>query len=123
MSEPPRLAIIGLGYVGLPVLEQASGLQLPVIAQIYGFARWALLAPALSGLKDRLLGRAPGAVKPAVQPGKPLLLLSLTHCLLQEPKARVCIDKARQRLGYQPRCDLAKGMQLTERWAEWANLL
>jgi nucleoside-diphosphate-sugar epimerase len=38
-------------------------------------------------------------------------------------RTRVRIDKARRLLGYRPAFDLAAGMDLTERWARWANLL
>jgi nucleoside-diphosphate-sugar epimerase len=33
------------------------------------------------------------------------------------------IDKARRILGYQPRFDVEAGMQFTEQWARWANLI
>ncbi len=39
------------------------------------------------------------------------------------PRTRVRIDKARRLLGYRPAFDLETGMDLTERWARWANLL
>jgi hypothetical protein len=38
-------------------------------------------------------------------------------------KTRVRIDKARRILDYQPAFEFSHGMQLTERWARWANLL
>jgi nucleoside-diphosphate-sugar epimerase len=38
-------------------------------------------------------------------------------------RTRVRIDKAASVLGYQPAFDLARGMELTEQWARWANLL
>ncbi len=38
-------------------------------------------------------------------------------------RTRVRIDKARRLLGYEPAFDFATGMDLTERWARWANLL
>ena len=38
-------------------------------------------------------------------------------------KTRVCIDKAERLLGYTPAFDLESGIQLTEQWARWANLL
>jgi len=38
-------------------------------------------------------------------------------------RTRVRIDKARRLLGYRPAFDLAAGMDLTEQWARWANLL
>lgn len=38
-------------------------------------------------------------------------------------KVSVRIDKAKRMLGYEPRFDLRKGMERTERWARWANLI
>ncbi|MFL6196275.1 MAG: NAD-dependent epimerase/dehydratase family protein [Thermoanaerobaculia bacterium] len=38
-------------------------------------------------------------------------------------RTRVRIDKARRLLGYRPAFDLETGMDLTEKWARWANLL
>jgi nucleoside-diphosphate-sugar epimerase len=39
------------------------------------------------------------------------------------PRTRVRIDKARELLGYRPEFDLEAGMQLTEAWARWADLV
>lgn len=38
-------------------------------------------------------------------------------------RTRVRIDKARRSLGYEPAFDFETGMDLTERWARWANLV
>jgi nucleoside-diphosphate-sugar epimerase len=38
-------------------------------------------------------------------------------------RTRVRIDKAERVLGYHPAFDLDAGMELTEQWARWANLL
>jgi predicted dehydrogenase/nucleoside-diphosphate-sugar epimerase len=38
-------------------------------------------------------------------------------------RARVRIDKAKRLLGYRPRFDLERGMNLTAAWARWAGLL
>jgi nucleoside-diphosphate-sugar epimerase len=38
-------------------------------------------------------------------------------------RTRVRIDKAKRILGYRPAFDFESGMDLTERWARWANLL
>jgi len=42
---------------------------------------------------------------------------------LLKATAQVKIDKARSLLGYQPKYDLASGMDLTRQYAAWANLL
>jgi nucleoside-diphosphate-sugar epimerase len=39
------------------------------------------------------------------------------------PRTRVRIDKAKRLLGYRPAFDFETGMDLTEKWARWANLL
>jgi nucleoside-diphosphate-sugar epimerase len=39
------------------------------------------------------------------------------------PRTRVRIEKAKRILGYRPAFDFETGMDLTERWARWANLL
>jgi nucleoside-diphosphate-sugar epimerase len=38
-------------------------------------------------------------------------------------RTRVRIDKAKRLLGYRPAFDLETGMDLTEKWARWANLI
>jgi nucleoside-diphosphate-sugar epimerase len=38
-------------------------------------------------------------------------------------RTRVRIDKARRLLGYEPAFSIERGMELTEAWARWANLL
>jgi nucleoside-diphosphate-sugar epimerase len=52
-----------------------------------------------------------------VQPLTPELIRFL------RARTRVRIDKARRLLGYRPAFDFAAGMDLTEQWARWANLL
>jgi nucleoside-diphosphate-sugar epimerase len=39
------------------------------------------------------------------------------------PRTHVRIDKAKRLLGYRPAFDFETGMDLTEQWARWANLL
>jgi len=53
--------------------------------------------------------------KPLHLPDKSLLALYLT-------KTHVSISKARERLGYQPKFDLERGMDLTTRFLRWANV-
>jgi hypothetical protein len=38
-------------------------------------------------------------------------------------KTRVSTDKARRVLGFTPKFDFTRGMELTGAWAAWANLL
>jgi nucleoside-diphosphate-sugar epimerase len=56
-------------------------------------------------------------------PERPVQLPEPTWFRLLAANTRVRIDKAKQILGYQPKYDLAAGMNRTRRWAEWANLL
>lgn len=54
---------------------------------------------------------------------KPILPLHPSIVRVNAVKARACIDKAKQLLGYQPAFDFESGMRLTEQWARWANFL
>lgn len=54
---------------------------------------------------------------------KPVHLMSPEAMQLYVPKISVRIEKAKRLLGYQPAFDLESGMELTEQWAKWANLL
>jgi len=54
---------------------------------------------------------------------KPIHSLPPFLVQLQASKTNVSIEKAKRFLGYQPAFDVASGMQLTEEWARWANLL
>jgi nucleoside-diphosphate-sugar epimerase len=65
--------------------------------------------------------RRPSPDKPPVE--KPLPLMSPVYVDFYTPRVSVCIDKARRLLGYEPAFDLDAGLELTERWARWANLL
>ena len=38
-------------------------------------------------------------------------------------QARVSIDKAKRLLNYRPQFDFEAGMERTEQWVQWANLL
>jgi predicted dehydrogenase/nucleoside-diphosphate-sugar epimerase len=54
---------------------------------------------------------------------KPILPLSQNQIGFFQARARVKIDKAKHLLGYQPNFDLKQGMELTERWLRFANLI
>lgn len=72
-------------------------------------------------LRNRL--SANGQVgSPAATP-LPLHLLDPAAIRFQTAKTRVRIDKAMHLLGYRPAFDFAHGVEITERWARWANLL
>ena len=53
----------------------------------------------------------------------PILPLSPRMVAFFALESRVRIDKARRLLGYEPQFSLSRGMELTERWARWANLI
>ena len=78
------------------------------------------------GLQDRIKGRmSGGGGRPAPQEEKGLPIHPLTPQMIGffAAKTRVRIDKARRLLGYEPAFSLERGMELTEQWARWANLL
>ena len=78
------------------------------------------------GLQDRIKGKMSGSGgRPAPPKEKGLPIQPLTPDMIGffAAKTRVRIDKARRVLGYEPAFSLERGMELTEQWARWANLL
>lgn len=78
------------------------------------------------GLQDRIKGRMSGGggrPAPAAEKGLPIHPLTPQMIGFFAAKTRVRIDKARRLLGWEPAFSLERGMELTEQWARWANLL
>ncbi len=49
-------------------------------------------------------------------------VLHIPDMSLHQSRTRVCIDKAQERLGYIPKFDFERGMDLTTHFIRWANL-
>ncbi|HEX3129897.1 MAG TPA: NAD-dependent epimerase/dehydratase family protein [Thermoanaerobaculia bacterium] len=78
------------------------------------------------GLQQRIKGRMSGngfASPPRASGELPILPLTPEMIDFYIPKTRVRIDKARRLLGYEPAFSLERGMELTEQWARWADLV
>lgn len=73
-------------------------------------------------IKERISGGG-GRPAPPVSRELPVLPLDPQMIGFFRARTRVRIDKARRLLGYRPAFDFETGMDLTERWAAWANLL
>jgi nucleoside-diphosphate-sugar epimerase len=74
--------------------------------------------------QQRIKGRLGGGGLPAASDRElPIHPLSPEMIAFFRARTRVRIDKAKRLLGYAPAFDFAAGMDLTERWARWANLL
>lgn len=77
-------------------------------------------------LQQRIKSRMGAAAPPPATGGQeelPILPLSPEMIDFFAARTRVRIDKARRLLGYEPAFPLRRGMELTEAWARWANLL
>jgi len=99
-------------------------LQLPAVGATYSVARKLIPGPVFNAAKDMLFednGHSetdePGQEKPLRLPRDAVAVAYFQR----EP--RVCMDKARRVLDYRPCFDLKRGMEVTEKWAEWSNLL
>jgi len=75
-------------------------------------------------LKRRIMGmdgthqpQSPSAENKLIHPLAPYMIR------FYRMRTSVRIEKAKRMLGYQPAFDFKSGMELTERWARWANLL
>jgi nucleoside-diphosphate-sugar epimerase len=67
----------------------------------------------------RILSRVAGRVR---TPGERIHLPEPVFIALEAQRATASTEKARQRLGWEPRFDFEMGAHLTEQWARWANL-
>jgi len=74
--------------------------------------------------QQRIKGRlGRGGQPPAPKGELPIHPLSPELIAFFRARTRVRIDKAKRLLGYEPAFGFAAGMDLTERWAQWANLV
>jgi nucleoside-diphosphate-sugar epimerase len=74
--------------------------------------------------QQRIKGRLGSGGRPAVsQSEPPIHPLSPELIAFFRARTRVRIDKAKRLLGYEPAFGFAAGMDLTEKWARWANLV
>jgi nucleoside-diphosphate-sugar epimerase len=74
---------------------------------------------------QRRIKRRLGSGGPPAAPDRALPIHPLSPEMIGffRARTRVRIDKAKRLLGYAPAFDFASGMDLTEQWARWANLL
>ncbi len=68
-------------------------------------------------MKDGQITARPPAVSLPIHPLNP------RQIAFYAAKVRVRIDKARALLGYEPHFDFSRGMELTEAWVRWSNLI
>ncbi|HEX4959502.1 MAG TPA: NAD-dependent epimerase/dehydratase family protein [Thermoanaerobaculia bacterium] len=75
--------------------------------------------------QQKIKARISGGGRPPALPSRDLPIHPLAPKMIGffRARTRVRIAKAKRLLGYQPAFDFATGMDLTERWARWANLL
>ncbi|HEX6902674.1 MAG TPA: NAD-dependent epimerase/dehydratase family protein [Thermoanaerobaculia bacterium] len=75
--------------------------------------------------QQKIKSRLAGGGRPSSPASRELPIHPLTPQMIGffKPRTRVRIDKAKRLLGYRPAFDFESGMELTERWARWANLL
>jgi nucleoside-diphosphate-sugar epimerase len=95
--------------------------KLPVLRTV----RRVLPQAVLSRAANRWLDQSPPSGsngETGARPAQPFLP-SEAAIRIETSQARVRIDRARERLGYTPRFDLDRGMEVTKAYLEWANLV
>jgi len=76
----------------------------------------------LASAAERWLETEDSKAKGAGPSGRRVQLPNEGAIKIETSKARARIDKAKRQLGYSPRFDLERGMEVTRRYLEWANL-
>jgi nucleoside-diphosphate-sugar epimerase len=74
------------------------------------------LKTSITGHKSTTQPQTAAPQEPQIHPLNPLMVQFYAS------KTRVCIDKAKSILGYQPTFDFRRGLDLTEQWIKWSNL-
>ena len=100
---------------------ESSGLVRAAINATPGAVKRGVKRLVLGG-RQRTGSGARTSAAPAATADKPIQLLPEGALAMLRAKTRVCIDKAREVLGYQPRYDFARGFARTAAWARWAGL-
>lgn len=95
--------------------------QLPAVNRPYRLAQTILPDPLWSRLKNIFLAK--DISREELPHKKPILPLTQKQAVFFLSRTHVSIEKARRQLGYQPNFNLEQGMQLTEKWLRFANLI
>lgn len=95
-------------------------LELPALGRPYQWVRRLTPESLRKAVSARVLPQTDPLPK---RREKPMQLPDAYHTRFFRARTRVRIEKARKLLGYEPRFSFDEGMQLTARWAAWANLL
>jgi nucleoside-diphosphate-sugar epimerase len=106
-------------------------LRVPIVHNSLMLAKRILPESRRRTLKARFLGagnargtnQSSGGSGPTTSASSgPVHVPDETLLALYKPQTRVCIDKARKLLGYEPTIDFEHGMDLTAQFIRWANL-
>ncbi len=100
----------------LAALKASSGFK----STAAGLGLRSLYQRVSGGSGQAVVGAAP---RPAPQIERPIQLIPPIMIDYFANRSRFSIARAQAELGYAPAYDLAAGMELTEKWARWANLL
>ena len=118
----PRLIGEGLRIVKQ---EQRIRERLERPAKASGCARWRAPSCPRAGSRRSRAAWPPAGNRVLSAPDREAPIHPLPPKMIGffRARTRVRIDKAKRLLGYRPAFDFETGMDLTERWARWANLL
>lgn len=114
----------------LALLREDSGVRQRIlgtreISALRKTARFLIPALVRQSIRSHLVKNSNGNKQPeqSIEEEKPILPLTASMVSIYAAKSRVRIDKAKRLLGYEPIFNFRAGMDLTEKWARWANLL
>lgn len=98
-------------------------LQLPAVNKSYRVAKAIVPAPLWNRLKNVFISRLKIDYESPASLEKPILPLTNAQVDFFCARTHIRIDKAKRLLGYQPNFYLEQGMELTENWLRFANLI
>jgi nucleoside-diphosphate-sugar epimerase len=96
-------------------------LQLPAVNKLYQIGGKMLPDPLWNSIKDAFVTKNEDKARHILE--KPILPMTNSQIDFYCTRANVKIDKAKRLLMYQPNYNLEQGMELTEEWLRFANLI
>ncbi len=95
--------------------------HLPAVNQFYKISKVIVPKSILNRVKENFIGKNEMDIQNKIE--KLIFPMTQKEINFYSAKTYVKIDKAKNLLGYQPKYNLKQGMEITEKWAKYANMI
>ena len=96
--------------------------HLPAVNKFYKISKAIVPESIFNRVKENFIGKNEVDIQNRIEE-KLIFLMTQREVNFYLTKTRVKIDKAKKILGYQPKYNLEQGMEITEKWLRYANMI